>query len=153
MENENGPRPSVLLPIILLAKLNVRTFLPLKFKIWHFFSVQLIFTEECTEAEGRLWHLRHFCCVRCGIQLGGHKYLMIGQEDGNPGKPFCLGCCPPRRTECSPSEFCRTCGAGIPVDRAHIAQVKRGKYKKEKHKSSNNKINLWGKGKYIVSGE
>uniref|UniRef100_A0A8C0BET4 LIM zinc-binding domain-containing protein n=1 Tax=Buteo japonicus TaxID=224669 RepID=A0A8C0BET4_9AVES len=28
---------------------------------------QLIFMEECIEAEGRRWHLDHFCCLECDV--------------------------------------------------------------------------------------
>ncbi|MCP9265922.1 Protein prickle [Dirofilaria immitis] len=32
------------------------------------------YLEKCTEAEGRTWHLAHFSCSDCGIQLGGQRY-------------------------------------------------------------------------------
>ncbi|NXG53695.1 PRIC2 protein, partial [Psilopogon haemacephalus] len=35
---------------------------------------QLIFMEECIEAEGRRWHLEHFCCLECEAPLRGQRY-------------------------------------------------------------------------------
>lgn len=35
--------------------------------------VQLILDEEFTQAEGKDWHLGHFCCYKCDTNLGGHK--------------------------------------------------------------------------------
>lgn len=40
-----------------------------------FAKFQLIFSEECTEAEGRTWHMAHFSCLDCGVQLGGQRYF------------------------------------------------------------------------------
>uniref|UniRef100_A0A8C6TNS4 Prickle homolog 2a n=1 Tax=Neogobius melanostomus TaxID=47308 RepID=A0A8C6TNS4_9GOBI len=31
---------------------------------------EIIFADECTEAEGRHWHMRHFCCYECETTLG-----------------------------------------------------------------------------------
>ena len=36
----------------------------------------LIFEEECTEAEGKIWHIGHFCCTECKRSLGGQQYIM-----------------------------------------------------------------------------
>lgn len=34
------------------------------------FSLKIIFADECTEAEGRYWHMKHFCCLECETVLG-----------------------------------------------------------------------------------
>uniref|UniRef100_UPI0012930AF6 prickle-like protein 4 n=1 Tax=Lonchura striata TaxID=40157 RepID=UPI0012930AF6 len=47
---------------------------------------QLIFMEECIEAEGRRWHLEHFCCLECDEPLRGQRYVM------RSGRPCCRGC-------------------------------------------------------------
>ncbi|KAG5677369.1 hypothetical protein PVAND_007133 [Polypedilum vanderplanki] len=47
---------------------------------------EIILADECTEAEGRAWHMKHFACFDCDKQLGGQRYIM------REGKPYCLGC-------------------------------------------------------------
>ena len=47
---------------------------------------QIIFSDECTEAEGRAWHMKHFTCFECDHFLGGQRYIM------REGRPYCLGC-------------------------------------------------------------
>ncbi|XP_008567144.1 PREDICTED: LOW QUALITY PROTEIN: prickle-like protein 4 [Galeopterus variegatus] len=47
---------------------------------------QLIFSRQCTEAEGRRWHENHFCCQDCAGPLGGGRYALPG------GSPCCFGC-------------------------------------------------------------
>ncbi|XP_048467773.1 prickle-like protein 1 [Rhincodon typus] len=59
---------------------------------------QLIFAEECTEAEGRYWHMDHFSCTECEVILGGQKYIM------KEGQPYCCGC-----FETLYAEYCETC--------------------------------------------
>uniref|UniRef100_A0A8C8RMY8 Prickle-like protein 4 n=1 Tax=Pelusios castaneus TaxID=367368 RepID=A0A8C8RMY8_9SAUR len=66
---------------------------------------QLIFTEECTEAEGRRWHTEHFCCLECNLALGGQRYVMKG------GRPFCCSC-----FERNYAELCQACGELIGVN-------------------------------------
>ena len=41
-----------------------------------FYSIQIIFADECTEAEGNHWHMRHFKCTDCSCILGGQRYIM-----------------------------------------------------------------------------
>ena len=48
--------------------------------------LQLIFMEECVEAEGRRWHPEHFCCVKCGQPFG--------EEGGWPPRPLPVSPCP-----------------------------------------------------------
>ena len=48
---------------------------------------ELIFADEFTGAEEKVWHLRHFCCWECDKPLAGHKYV----PDEN-GQPHCLYC-------------------------------------------------------------
>lgn len=66
------------------------------------FSLQIIFADECTEAEGRHWHMKHFCCLECETVLGGQRYIM------KDGRPFCCGC-----FESLYAEYCETCGEHI----------------------------------------
>ncbi|XP_051008622.1 prickle-like protein 4 [Acomys russatus] len=47
---------------------------------------QLIFSQRCTEAEGRRWHENHFCCQDCAGPLGGGRYALPG------GSPCCPSC-------------------------------------------------------------
>ncbi|KAG7252440.1 hypothetical protein CRUP_000088 [Coryphaenoides rupestris] len=42
--------------------------------------------DECTEAEGRHWHMKHFCCFECEVTLGGQRYIM------KDGRPHCCNC-------------------------------------------------------------
>ncbi|KAM9233763.1 LOW QUALITY PROTEIN: prickle-like protein 4 [Dugong dugon] len=46
---------------------------------------QLIFSQRCTEAEGRRWHESHFCCLDCAGPLGGGHYALRGS-------PCCPSC-------------------------------------------------------------
>lgn len=63
---------------------------------------QLIFMEECIEAEGRRWHLDHFCCLECDVPLCGQRYVM------KSGRPCCRGC-----FETLFAEPCQACGDPI----------------------------------------
>ncbi|CAD5124960.1 unnamed protein product [Dimorphilus gyrociliatus] len=47
---------------------------------------EIIFEEECIEAEGKSWHLRHFACSACGKSLGGEEYATKDEEQ------FCSAC-------------------------------------------------------------
>uniref|UniRef100_A0A183CYT8 LIM zinc-binding domain-containing protein n=1 Tax=Gongylonema pulchrum TaxID=637853 RepID=A0A183CYT8_9BILA len=47
---------------------------------------ELIFSKEYTFAEDKSWHLDHFCCFGCDMQLGGHRYMMKIEQ------PFCFNC-------------------------------------------------------------
>ncbi|KAF7638607.1 hypothetical protein Mgra_00001985, partial [Meloidogyne graminicola] len=51
---------------------------------------ELIFGDECTEAEGKIWHLEHFCCLKCNKQLAGCQYIIKSYK--NKQFPFCLFC-------------------------------------------------------------
>lgn len=67
-----------------------------------FLPLQLIFMEECIEAEGRRWHLEHFCCLECDVPLRGQRYVM------KSGRPCCRGC-----FETLFAEPCQACGDPI----------------------------------------
>ena len=69
----------------------------------------MIFSENCTEAEGRPWHVSHFSCAECQIQLGGQRYIM------KKGRPFCVKC-----FDGVFAEYCNTCGKMIGVDDGKI---------------------------------
>ena len=47
---------------------------------------EIIFCEECTEAEGLFWHTHHFVCSSCSCALGGQRYIMRDQ------RPYCTKC-------------------------------------------------------------
>ena len=66
---------------------------------------QIILSDECTEAEGRAWHMKHFACFECDRQLGGQRYIM------REGRPYCLTC-----FDCMFAEYCDACGETIGVD-------------------------------------
>lgn len=63
---------------------------------------QIIFSDECTEAEGRHWHMKHFCCFECETVLGGQRYIM------KEGRPYCCTC-----FESLYAEYCDSCGEHI----------------------------------------
>ncbi|CAJ1054961.1 prickle-like protein 1b isoform X1 [Xyrichtys novacula] len=70
---------------------------------------EIIFSDECTEAEGRHWHMKHFACFECETMLGGQRYIM------KDGKPYCCGC-----FESLYAEYCEACGENIGVDHAQM---------------------------------
>ena len=69
---------------------------------------QLILADECTEAEGRAWHMRHFACFECDRVLGGQRYIM------RDSRPYCLHC-----FDAIFSEYCDACGEPIGVDQGN----------------------------------
>lgn len=71
--------------------------------------LQIIFADECTEAEDRCWHMKHFSCFDCDQQLGGQRYVMKEEM------PYCCDCFERRF-----AEFCVTCGAQIGVDQGQM---------------------------------
>ncbi|KAL0968772.1 hypothetical protein UPYG_G00271500 [Umbra pygmaea] len=70
---------------------------------------EVIFSDECTEAEGRHWHMKHFSCFECETVLGGQRYIM------KDGRPYCCGC-----FELLYAEYCNACGEHIGVDHAQM---------------------------------
>lgn len=71
---------------------------------------EIIFADECTEAEGRHWHMKHFCCFECEAALGGQRYIM------RESRPYCC-CC----YESLYAEYCDTCGEHISIDQGQMA--------------------------------
>ncbi|CAF3092478.1 unnamed protein product [Rotaria socialis] len=71
---------------------------------------EIIFSDECTEAEGYSWHMDHFSCSNCTKRLGGERYVM------RQNQPFCLSC-----FETMYAEYCDTCGERIETDQAQMA--------------------------------
>ncbi|XP_030027759.2 LOW QUALITY PROTEIN: testin [Manduca sexta] len=65
---------------------------------------ELIFTRPYTAAEGRAFHVQHFCCYHCDAPLGGKKYV----PDDKTGLPVCLSC-----YDQFYAERCRACGGVI----------------------------------------
>ncbi|CAL4124481.1 unnamed protein product [Meganyctiphanes norvegica] len=70
---------------------------------------EIILSDECTEAEGRAWHMKHFACFECDAKLGGRRYIM------RDGRPFCLHC-----FDGMFAEYCETCGEPISVDQGQM---------------------------------
>ncbi|XP_046647588.1 protein prickle-like isoform X2 [Daphnia pulicaria] len=70
---------------------------------------ELILADECTEAEGRAWHMRHFACFECDRVLGGQRYIM------RDSRPYCLHC-----FDAIFSEYCDACGEPIGVDQGQM---------------------------------
>ncbi|XP_034031985.1 LOW QUALITY PROTEIN: prickle-like protein 1a [Thalassophryne amazonica] len=70
---------------------------------------EIIFADECTEAEGRHWHMKHFSCFECETILGGQRYIM------KDGRAYCCGC-----FESLYAEYCEACGEHIGVDHAQM---------------------------------
>lgn len=66
--------------------------------------------DECTEAEGRAWHMKHFACSECERQLGGQRYIM------RDGRPYCLNC-----FDAMFAEYCDSCGEPIGVDQGQMS--------------------------------
>uniref|UniRef100_A0A9L0J0X6 Prickle planar cell polarity protein 3 n=1 Tax=Equus asinus TaxID=9793 RepID=A0A9L0J0X6_EQUAS len=66
--------------------------------------------DECTEAEGRHWHMGHFCCFECEASLGGQRYVM------RQSRPHCCACYEARH-----AEYCDGCGEHIGLDQGQMA--------------------------------
>ena len=49
-------------------------------------TYQMIFSREYTQAEGKAWHVHHFCCTHCDVTLAGQRYIA---KDNNP---YCVTC-------------------------------------------------------------
>ncbi|KAF2352172.1 Zinc finger LIM-type [Trinorchestia longiramus] len=73
---------------------------------------EIILADECTEAEGRAWHMKHFACFECDARLGGQRYIM------RDGRPYCLQC-----FDSMFAEYCDTCGHPIGVDQGELWMV------------------------------
>ncbi|XP_037975676.2 testin [Plutella xylostella] len=65
---------------------------------------ELVFTRPYTAAEGRAFHVQHFCCYHCDAPLGGQKYV----PDDRTGLPVCLTC-----YDQFYAERCRACSGVI----------------------------------------
>lgn len=72
--------------------------------------MQIIFAEQCTEAEDQCWHVQHFSCFECDSPLGGMRYVM------RDNRPFCCHC-----FESLYAEFCDSCGEPIEPDASQMA--------------------------------
>lgn len=70
---------------------------------------EIILADECTEAEGRYWHMKHFCCFECEVALGGQRYIM------RESRPYCCSC-----YESLYAEYCDTCGEHIGIDQGQM---------------------------------
>uniref|UniRef100_A0A3Q2XQV1 Prickle planar cell polarity protein 3 n=1 Tax=Hippocampus comes TaxID=109280 RepID=A0A3Q2XQV1_HIPCM len=70
---------------------------------------EIIFADECTEAEGRFWHMKHFTCFECEAALGGQRYIM------RECRPYCCSC-----YESLYAEYCDTCGEQIGIGQSQM---------------------------------
>ncbi|XP_074873534.1 prickle planar cell polarity protein 3 isoform X2 [Carettochelys insculpta] len=70
---------------------------------------EIIFADECTEAEGRHWHMHHFCCFECEEALGGQRYVM------RQSRPYCCHC-----YQALYAEYCDACGEHIGIDQGQM---------------------------------
>ncbi|XP_078468493.1 LOW QUALITY PROTEIN: prickle-like protein 2 [Lampetra planeri] len=70
---------------------------------------EIIFADECTEAEGGHWHTQHFRCCECDVALGGRRYVM------KEGRPFCCSCFQMLHTD-----HCAKCGQLIGIDQGQM---------------------------------
>ncbi|XP_016891617.1 prickle-like protein 2 isoform X2 [Cynoglossus semilaevis] len=70
---------------------------------------EIILADECTEAEGRYWHMKHFCCFECEAALGGQRYIM------RESRPYCCSC-----YESLYAEYCDTCRGHIGIDQGQM---------------------------------
>uniref|UniRef100_A0A0K0EGT8 LIM domain protein n=1 Tax=Strongyloides stercoralis TaxID=6248 RepID=A0A0K0EGT8_STRER len=70
---------------------------------------ELIFQNEYTFAEGKNWHIEHFCCFNCDMSLGGHKYCVKDE------KPYCITCYMNKF-----AKKCETCNQKIPPDQERL---------------------------------
>ncbi|XP_048689113.2 LOW QUALITY PROTEIN: prickle planar cell polarity protein 3 [Caretta caretta] len=70
---------------------------------------EIIFADECTEAEGRHWHMRHFCCFECEEALGGQRYVM------RQSRPFCCRC-----YQALYAEYCDACGEPVGINQGQM---------------------------------
>ncbi|BFZ08120.1 hypothetical protein BsWGS_11159 [Bradybaena similaris] len=66
---------------------------------------EIIFSREYTQAEGRAWHVHHFCCWYCDTALAGQRYIA---KDNNP---YCVNC-----FDKLFSKICNTCQRPITAD-------------------------------------
>lgn len=73
---------------------------------------EIIFCEECTEAEGLFWHTHHFVCSTCNCALGGQRYIMRDQ------KPYC--------TNCFEADYAVKCSGCSDMIGLHVGQVEYG---------------------------
>ena len=73
---------------------------------------EIIFCEECTEAEGLFWHTHHFVCTTCNCALGGQRYIMRDQ------KPYC--------THCFEADYAVKCTGCSGMIGLHVGQVEYG---------------------------
>uniref|UniRef100_A0A8D3D1R5 Prickle homolog 3 n=1 Tax=Scophthalmus maximus TaxID=52904 RepID=A0A8D3D1R5_SCOMX len=70
---------------------------------------EIILADQCTEAEGRYWHMKHFCCFECEASLGGRRYIM------RESRPYCCAC-----YESLYAEYCDSCGEHIGIDQGQM---------------------------------
>ncbi|KAJ8257287.1 hypothetical protein GJAV_G00183980 [Gymnothorax javanicus] len=70
---------------------------------------EIIFSDECTEAEGKHWHMKHFCCFECETVLGGQRYIM--KDD----RPYCCTC-----FQSLFAEYCDSCGQQIGIEQGQM---------------------------------
>lgn len=73
---------------------------------------ELIFGDECLEAENRSWHFHHFQCAECNEVLAEQKYML------KKNRPVCLKCADPPTSTWT----CTTCHGSWSNDIPHMSQ-------------------------------
>ncbi|CAI2352004.1 unnamed protein product [Caenorhabditis sp. 36 PRJEB53466] len=73
---------------------------------------EVIFGDECLEAEGRSWHFHHFQCAQCNDVLADQKYMQ------KANKPVCLKCF----HSSSATITCTTCRLSFSSETPHMSQ-------------------------------
>ncbi|KAM3910787.1 prickle planar cell polarity protein 3 [Leptodactylus fuscus] len=71
---------------------------------------EIIFSMECTQAEGYHWHTRHFCCFECECSLVSQRYIMKDKR----------ALCPPCYERLY-AQYCDSCGEIIGVDEGQLS--------------------------------
>ncbi|XP_053552184.1 prickle planar cell polarity protein 3 [Bombina bombina] len=71
---------------------------------------EVIFSVECTQAEGYHWHTAHFSCFECECSLGGQRYVM------RDNRLYCSSC-----YERLFSQYCDSCGESIGVEEGQLS--------------------------------
>lgn len=65
---------------------------------------ELILVPEYTLADGKNYHVKHFCCFHCDLQLAGQQYV----TDDSSANPVCLPC-----YDTHYANVCSSCGTSI----------------------------------------
>jgi len=79
-----------------------------------FVCMQLIFADECTEADGLSYHVDHYLCTECQCPLAGNSYVTLA------ARPYCTAC-----FHAVYADHCCACGRIIAVEQRHVVHDNR----------------------------